>query len=178
MRLLSSTRTFPSEGRPYTLPTRAKYETKAALTGGFLSFGRSTPHWRTVRTYENCRRFQVDSSIQYGDMAAAELPESGPTSSLAPKPLGPDITNYPGVHPTAATTTTIGVTGATGGTGDELGTTTEAFEKGENTGLEVGVDLDSARSPNIPPQVLPAAPQPPLSKAVRTSPKAKRPLRR
>ena len=106
----------------------------------------------------------VDSSIQYGDIAAAELPASGPTSSPAPKPPGPDISKYPGVHPTAATTTTSGTT-TTGGTGDELGTTT----------LEVGVDLDSARSPNIPPQAPPAAPQPPLSKAVRTSPKRNAP---
>ena len=119
---------------------------------------------RVVQTYDNCRRFQVGSSIRYGDIAASELPASGPTSSPAPKPPGPDISKPPGVHPTAATTTTSG-TGATGGTGDELGTTT----------LEVGVDLDSARSPNIPPQAPPAAPQPPLSKAVRTSPKRNAP---
>ena len=33
---------------------------------------------------------------------------------------------------------------ATGGTGGELGTTTEALEKGENTGLEVGAPCGTA----------------------------------
>ena len=53
--------------------------------------------------------------------------------------------------------------------GGELPTPPLALE----TGLEVGADLDAAKSPQISRQqgVPPAAPQPPLSKAVRTSPK-------
>ena len=101
---------------------------------------------RVVQTYDNCRRFEVDSTIRYGNAVDASQP---------------------------------GFKQATGGTGSELGTTTEALEKGENTGLEVGANLDSAgfagRSPNIPPQAPPAASQPPLSKAVRTSPKRNAP---
>ena len=99
-----------------------------------------------VQTYDNCRRFEVDSSISYGQIVEASQP---------------------------------GFKQATGGTGGELGTTTEALEKGENTGLEVGAPAGSAgfagRSPNIPPQPPPAASQPPLFKAVRTSPKRNAP---
>ena len=51
--------------------------------------------------------------------------------------------------------------------GGELPTPTLAHE----TGLEVDADLDSAKSPNLSPQDPRAASQPPLSKAVRTSPK-------
>ena len=57
--------------------------------------------------------------------------------------------------------------------GGELPTTTTALE----TGLEVGADLDAAKSPQISRQQGPpptAAPQPPLS-AVRTSPKRNAP---
>ena len=81
---------------------------------------------RVVQTYENCRRFEVDSTIRYVNSVDASQP---------------------------------GFKQATGGTGSELGTTTEALEKGENTGLEVGAPAGSAgfagRSPNIPPQAPP-----------------------
>ena len=68
-----------------------------------------------------------------------------------------------------------GSAGPTAGPGID----TSNFPGGPPTGLEVGANLDSAgfagRSPNIPPQAPPAASQPPLSKAVRTSPKRNAP---
>ena len=106
---------------------------------------------RIVRTYENCRRFQVKSTIQYADVidALSATPENKKYDTER-------AAAQPGFKQAAG-----------GGRGGELPTPTLAHE----TGLEVDADLDSAQLPNLSPQDHPpATSQPPLSKAVRTSP--------
>ena len=108
------------------------------------------PDGRTIQTYENCRRFQVKSTIQYADVIDA--PSATPARG---KRYDPEVAAaQPGFKRTA------------GGTGGELPTPTLAHE----TELEVDADLDSAKLPNLSPQD-PSSASPPLSKAVRTSPK-------
>ena len=111
---------------------------------------------RTVQTYYNCRRFQAKSSIQYGNVIDA------PSATPANKRYDTEIAAaQPGLKQVA------------GGAGGERPTL--AHESPPE--LEVDADLDSAKSPNLSPQDPSAASQPPLSKAVRTSPKRPPPKR-
>ena len=116
-----------------------------------VEFKRPSPNGRTVQTYYNCRRFQAESSIQYGNVI------DGPSATPANQRYDTEVAAaQPGFKRAAG-----------GGMGGELPTPTLAHE----TGLEVDADLDSAKSPNLSPQDPRAASQPPLSKAVRTSTK-------
>ena len=108
------------------------------------TFTRASSTDRVVQTYDNCRRFQVKSTIQYGAFMDVR-------STIR---YGNAI-NTPSSQP--------GLEQVAGGMG---GDPTPPLE----TGLEVDESLDSAGSPNIPPHVPLAPPEPPLSKAVQTSP--------
>ena len=111
-----------------------------------------SPDTRTVQTYHHCRRFQAKSSIQYGGVIDA------PSATPASKRYDTEVAAaQPGLKQAAG-----------GGMGGELPTPPLAHEPE----WEVDADLDSAKLPNLSPQDHPpAASQPPLSKAVRTSPK-------
>ena len=109
-----------------------------------VTFTRASSTDRVVQTYGNCRRFQVKSTIQYGAFMDVKSTIRYGDAIDAPS-------SQPGFEQVA------------GGMG---GDPTPPLE----TGLEVDKNLDSARSPNIPPHVPPAPPEPPLSKAVQISP--------
>ena len=94
--------------------------------------------------YDNCRRFQVKSTIQYG--AFMDVKSTIRYGDAIDTP-----SSQPGLEQVA------------GGMG---GDPTPPLE----TGLEVDEKSDSAGLSNIPPHVPAAPPEPPLSKAVQISP--------
>ena len=140
---------FDLGGRSYQLLKR--HESIARDLKGNRSY-------RVVRTYDNYRRFQAESSIQYGNVI------DGLSATPASKRHDAEVAAaQPGFKRAAG-----------GGMGGELPPPTLAHE----TGLEVDADLPSAKSPNLSPQDPRAASQPPLSKAVRTSTKRPPPPKR
>ena len=113
-----------------------------------VEFTRASTTDRVVQTYDNCRRFEADSVIRYGDAVDASQPDS----RLAPGDMGDE----------PPTPTPVLETGL------EVGADRDAAKSPQISRQEVA-------TVHPPTPGLPAAPQPPLS-AVRTSPKRNAPF--